>query len=477
MPLRLKKTKVYHIFLTVILVAAVGGGIFSSTCFLDIIITSRHAINVWNALVEVKILQFYSYNLDLEYLPGYSFTYSALYNSVEYIIFAIYDFPLWVIEKITGINTLGTVSGILYAKAIVLVFLAGTAYVTGKICDSLFLTEKKKKLVISLLLTSAFTFTTVYSMGQYDIILLFFVMNGVWGWIIGDNKKFLLSFMIAVPLKMFALLIFIPILLLKEKRILEIIRKTFIVLSVYFVTTILYICTDAIGMQEASLGQMELISRIFYNSINLSMEPVSIFIICMFVLCISCYVIRFPEETIGDWIIWISFLSMLVLCVTVPVHPQWCILLVPFMAILIATREERITALLLIEMIGTLSLSISLYIYYNNTASANLVDILWMGRVFGRVNDTKNMMSVFTILGDRGLQRVFNLIYKVGLAGFITSSGLFASLTCPSRAGKQIMLYSNDKLTACCFCVRLVGGFALTLIPIAGFVMALQLGL
>lgn len=454
-----------------------GGGIFSSTCFLDIIITSRHAINIWNALFEGKILQFYSYNLDLEYLPGYSFTYSALYNIVEYIIFAIYDFPLWVIEKITGINTLGTVSGILYAKTIVLVFLAGTAYVTGKVCDTLFLTEKQKKLVISLLLTSAFTFTTVYSMGQYDIILLFFVMNGVWGCLIGDNKKFLISFMIAVPLKMFALLIFIPILLLKEKRVFEIIRKTLIVLSIYCVTTILYMYTDAVGMEEASSGQMELINRIFYNNINLSMEPVSIFIICMFVLCISCYVIRFSEETIGDWIIWISFLSMLVLCVTVPVHPQWCILLVPFMAILTVTREERVTALLLIELIGTLSLSISLYIYYNNTASANLVDILWMGRVFGRVNDTKNMMSVFTILGERGWQRVFNLIYKVGLAGFIASSGLFALLACPSRLGKDIVLYSNDKMTALCFVLRFFGGFLLTLIPIAGFVLALKLGL
>lgn len=428
-------------------------------------------------MFEGRILQFYSYNLDLEYLPGYSFTYSALYNIVEYLIFAVYDFPLWLIEKVSGINTLGTVPGILYAKTIVLVFLAGAAYVTGKICDTLFQSQKKKKLVRALLLTSIFTFTTIYSMGQYDIILLFFVMNGIWGWIQGDNRKFLISFMVAMPLKMFALLIFIPILLLKEKRIPEIAKKIFIVLSVYFITTIIYLCTDAAGMQEAGSGQMELINRIFYNNINFSMEPVSIFVTCMIVLCIGCYVIKFPEESEGEWIIWISLLSMLILCVTVPVHPQWCILLVPFMAILIAAREERTTALLLIEIIGSLSLSVSLYIYYNNIASANLVDILWIGRIFGRVKDTNNMISLFMIFGSRGFQRIFNLIYKVGLAGFIASSGVFAVLSCPFICRKRLVLYSHRELMIGCFCFRIICGFLLALIPIAGYAATVQLGL
>ena len=59
-------------------------------------------------------------------------------------------------------------------------------------------------------------------MSAYDIVALYFAIIGLDYYFKGNTKKFTICFMFAIPLKFFALLIFIPLVLLREKRILKI---------------------------------------------------------------------------------------------------------------------------------------------------------------------------------------------------------------------------------------------------------------
>ena len=188
--------------------------IFTTSVFSDVIITTRHGINFWHALFEGEILHFYEYNLNCIYLPQRSETWSAIYNIVIYFIFAIWDFPLWLVEHIFGIDVLGTLGGLLWGKAIVLPFLVGIAKRIYDICI-LIMTEKDASDTIFLFLTSGYVLFTVLSMGQYDVILLFCILNGIYGYLINNNKIFFCSFWLAIPLKLFALFMLIPLVLLK----------------------------------------------------------------------------------------------------------------------------------------------------------------------------------------------------------------------------------------------------------------------
>lgn len=141
-----------------------------------------------------------------------------MYNIVEYVIFAVYDFPLWVFESLTGIDSMGTVIGILYAKSIVILFIIGVLKQVCLIAEKIFGDKIRNDLLALLICTSILSITTIYAMGQYDIILTYFMLGGIHGALIDNRKKFLLNFSVAIPLKLFALLAFIPILLLKEKK-------------------------------------------------------------------------------------------------------------------------------------------------------------------------------------------------------------------------------------------------------------------
>lgn len=74
-------------------------------------------------------------------------------------------------------------------------------------------------------LFSGILLMAAYYVGQYDIIGVVFAVYGVYYYLKGDYKKFYLFFALAITCKYFALLLFICLVLLYEKRILYIVRN------------------------------------------------------------------------------------------------------------------------------------------------------------------------------------------------------------------------------------------------------------
>ncbi|WP_251492995.1 hypothetical protein [Otoolea muris] len=68
-------------------------------------------------------------------------------------------------------------------------------------------------------LSSAALFVIVFVVSQVDGFALFLLLLGFYFYLKGNGKAFLLCYMIAMPSKMFAVFLFLPLVLLKEKRI------------------------------------------------------------------------------------------------------------------------------------------------------------------------------------------------------------------------------------------------------------------
>lgn len=89
--------------------------------------------------------------------------------------------------------------------------------------------------------------TSVIMMSAYDIIALYFAIKGIDYYFQGKNKGFLLCFMCAIPLKFFALLLFVPLLLLKEKRIPQIIGSGILSILPILIFRFLLPCRAVMG--------------------------------------------------------------------------------------------------------------------------------------------------------------------------------------------------------------------------------------
>ncbi len=389
------------------------GVVFSATCFLDVIITTRHGINFWSSLFEGKLFEFYSYNLNLKCIPDSETTSFALYNILLYVIFAIWDFPLWVYENITGNNALANPILLVYAKGIVLAFCAACVYVVRQILNTIGIGDNDWNKVKEMMLTSIVMIFTVVSMGQYDVIPLLFILLGVNYYIKGNNKLFSLFFAVAIPLKLFALLFFIPLLLLKEKRVIKAAINTLVVCSIYILTSLVYILCDKNGLDASS--SESLLKKMFVNNIELSLEPVSLFLIFWFGIAIWCYLHDNKGEK--DYLVPLRICA-LVSCfgVIIPAHPQWLIYSVPFLCILCGQEKNRQGAFVFLETVFEITVMLSHLIYYTNVCSANIVDITWVGRLCGKINDKDKFLSIFDYMQTFGLGEAVNGLLKACLA-------------------------------------------------------------
>lgn len=127
--------KISHAFLIeFIILGAIGIFIFSSHAYQDFCETMRHGLTVWNALFDGKLIDFYAYcggnNGGIYCGSDMIGTYmDARYDFTIYVIFAIWNFPLWLIEHFGGGNIQNSFIAMLYAKSMLLAAVA----VTGRL--------------------------------------------------------------------------------------------------------------------------------------------------------------------------------------------------------------------------------------------------------------------------------------------------------------------------------------------------------
>ncbi|MDQ5984043.1 MAG: hypothetical protein RUMPE_01074 [Eubacteriales bacterium SKADARSKE-1] len=353
--------------------------LFLTSCFSDIIATTQHGIIFWDSLFAGRFLDYY---IDAV---------GAIYPFPMYAIFAIWNFPVWVIGKLFSIGIMNSSWLILYSKCILIPFILGTAFLIYKIC---------KELNIKNALWSAFYFLscclvmlTICIQAGYDIISVFFTLMGIFYYLKGYTKRFVLFFALAISLKLFALFIFIPLLLLKEKRILRILALLICSGSVYILSFLIF---HPMPQQEKNL-HTGLMGYLFKNKWPLVTSEVSIFVVAMVCLCFYCYLKKW-DETLKIRPIYISFLAMVILFTCSLTHPQWIILLIPYLCILTFAHQDNIKNNILIETLLSGSFALSLMLSWGFVYEMTNINNFLLSKVLGKVSEHCVHYSIGTIL-------------------------------------------------------------------------------
>lgn len=290
-------------------------------------------------------------------LNGWS---SIPYGLILQGVCAIWSLPVFVLSEM-GLASTMSVGARLWYKLFVLIFLALDTKQIGTIARQMGVKNDRKICWLRLyFLSSLSVMLPAVHIAQMDAVYLFPMLLGISYYLSGQYYKFLICFAIAIPIKFLPIFVFVPLVLLHEKRYLYIMRDLCIgivgILADKAMKSIGYRIEMHMGIDpglevwdvsdivmESSWGNL------FENSILAFNTEFSI-AICLFIgLCIWCYMKKSKIQSQAA--VFVSLLGILSLFIFGTVTPYWIILCVPFVLLLIFHNDKYYRVLLPLELI------------------------------------------------------------------------------------------------------------------------------
>lgn len=339
-------------------------GFFVIYIYFDICETAPSSLNIWNGLFGGNILDFYSMHYEGvvgSYIPN-GVTGGA-YDFLLYVIFAIYNFPLWIYEKLTGTSFLLSYLGRVYMKSILIVFMILSAWILGKIVKVLTENENLPFWTMFLFLYSEIAANTIVVIGGYDILSVFFTLAGLYFYLKNDNKKFVFFFAVAVVCKMFALWVYVPLVLLREKKIHRIFLYGLGSVSLVIIPKLLMAGLNLFRTTEevrsnAVIAHSGIINdKLFMGSgAPISLESIPLFFVALFLLWWICW----KKEKATDYeVIFVCLVSMSIFFLFADTMPYWIILLLPYVVLVMVLNPSGYQDNVILE--GIFSIGFILY--------------------------------------------------------------------------------------------------------------------
>ena len=299
-------------------------------------------------ILEGHVQDFYDFNKlangGSDYLP------------VLYFILAIWNLPLVLfgaVESLYGfpqafkhIDPLA----VLWAKSLMVVFFAFSVRQVYKIGYVFSGNEKNSGLLALAFATAPIALFSVFVLGQYDVIGLAFALTGYLYYVKRDEFRFLLYFSLAISFKYFALVIFVPLLLLSEKRLFALALKFTVAIFPTLLQAAAYWSNSAFRESFLALPLRKLQGG--DGDVGLAFWWQASLIFTYALLCGWAYWKKAdsPRE-INFHSLVIVLLSYLLMFWAVSWHPQWLIIMTPFSALAIYFVKRR-GLFLLSEAIG-----------------------------------------------------------------------------------------------------------------------------
>ncbi len=281
-----------------------------------------------------------------------SFDIHPSYMPTVYVLFALWNLPM----KLFGILKTPTediaLAAILWSKALPCLVYLVSGIVICRICLVLSMGQKKARLCAFACLTMPIAFYDQFIFGQYDIFMTICVLMGLLSYLKKKDIGFIAWFALAVTFKYTALVIFLPLLLLREKRVFRILAACVLLLLPLALEFLLYRGSAGFSNYVFGIGSSGdtptgyIFSAGIFTGFQLSARYLSVSLVVLIYGCILgwAYFTR-PEgerEEAG-WAFYLSCLSFFVLFGLAKWHPQWLLFAVPFWVIsAFMNRETKI---------------------------------------------------------------------------------------------------------------------------------------
>lgn len=297
--------------------------------------TANHSYLLLESVFKGEFLDFYNFVSAHE--NTYYYINNAHYNIFVYALFGIWQLPVFIINNVFSF-ALNEQFLWMWTKAVSVVFFIASGYAVKLIAKELKLTEAASNLCALFFVFNPIAFFGPMVMGQYDSMCVFFTLIGILFYLKGSYIKFCLLAGVGVVCKFFPLIIVVFLILLCEKRVLHIIKYLAITFWLYAPTTILFFGKTGNAAAFNSL----MIDRLFVQKTDTSVGAMSTLVFVLAVLLVGVFLYTSKTQQEKNYLaIYLPLVLMGLLFIYVEWHPQWLMLLIPFVALTTFMQSKK----------------------------------------------------------------------------------------------------------------------------------------
>ena len=281
------------------------------------------------AYLKGHFLDFYEFNK-----PRF---YGNDYLPTIYALFAAWNLPLTLLGFQGETQYVGSdiatsdlsIPFLIWSKLLFVLFFFATVIMTYKSAKVITGGDPHgSRLAALVFATAPIAIFSAFIFGQYDVIALFFVVTGFYYYLRKDNVRFPWFFSIAISCKYFPIVIFVPLLMLAEKRLVFLLKLTGIALSLPALMVAVY------WLHSPAFGNA--IFQLPLDKINkaVAAEPAPYLVFFYAAICLYAF-LRRPslDQTFYRNAVFVTIAALGVMFSAIIWHPQWLILTTPFFAL------------------------------------------------------------------------------------------------------------------------------------------------
>lgn len=308
-------------------------------------------------------------------LAGVKYMAANVYGMTMFFLLVLWMVPFYpfTISQGNDFWYFGSLGAAVWSKLFLVVVTAFLLKAIVTLAKQLPIREEYRKWIPLFLLTSLFYFLPVVEIGQCDIIAVTFMTWGIVYYLKRDLKKFLFFFAFAIPMKYFALMIFVPLVLLHEKNPIKIILQgigggsllgiNLVIRKKVWGTLMGSFTVDALSNMTSTSNSSSTVGDAVQNAtVYIESNAVegffgpfisnsSLFVICYLLICVLAYAIKYNEEK-TLWTMYIPMLVYVGFFLLTDVNVYWLVLLAPFMTMVVFSNIEQLRLSMLLETIA-----------------------------------------------------------------------------------------------------------------------------
>lgn len=445
---------------------------YFSFCYTDVLLIIRHSFGIFDTIRLGDLLSFYSYSTGLTMGDTMNLSGEVPYDFWVYIPIAIWNFPTYIWECVTG-NTFDTsLLAIWWGKALFLIPLIGSCCTVNSIVEhcmegrETLLVHKYQRLVVFLFLSSMFIITGLGILTQIDVFSVFFTLNGIKAMLKAQNKQFCIWFALAGTFKIFGLFAAIPLILLKEKRVLYALRDLLGVASLTLLSKIIFYADK---MKCPTTFDEKRFSVYFLRTNMLAGEGVVYFYLVAFILvavyAYFCDYEKMERDYKNQMTIWFAYLAFAAFFVLSDVQAYWVIILAPYLALLSIWHNDKLKLTVILDVVaaGTFYLIRMLRNPMLFSMFMNLRYGIW-GKIFGEDMESIILPDIISRLGME-LNTVIGILNSCFVATLV-------SLVVILRPSRDAAVCEDIKVEQSVLWMRLCANICFVLLPIGLLVLS-----
>lgn len=308
-------------------------------CYVDLQMIVRHSLNIWDCLFTGHIFDFYQTGSELLIGRSNPRAGEVPYDIWVYIPLAIWNLPIYLWEKITGLTFETNFFALLWARVGNLIPFAGSLWAISKLLDELKVKPIYRIWGGYLYASSMLLLNGLFLLGQIDILNTFFMLMGLTAYIRKDRKKFLVWFALSTTCKMFSLFCFLPLIVLREKKILYMIRDTLLAMSLSLLSKILFFA-DKMNT-PTQFDEFRFSEMLFVRKLQFSETSILLFLLLFAGLLIWCWCKEYEEDEFPYLSIIVAFAGYSCFFIGAKTYPYWAVVLSPFIPLFVVLCPKR----------------------------------------------------------------------------------------------------------------------------------------